>query len=166
MKQLILKFSLLSLLSLLACNQDTEGPGGETPDGYSTLSFTYVDPETEECLIGPNKPIHPDSIRLFDETMLERPLTIFEYGESGLWSVETIDYNHLDSFYNWDGISIYETSFFILINSKDYDTVTLQFDPSKKYAIDIWYNGKAYQGGLENYWDYSSLFLRKEIIQN
>lgn len=164
MKQLILKFSLLSLLSLLACNKYTERPGGETPDGYSTLSFTYVDPETEECLIGPNKPIHPDSIRLFDETMLERPLTIFEYGESGLWSVETIDYDHLDSFYFWDGISIYETSFYILTNSEDYDTVTLQFDPSKKYAIHIWYNGSNDIRKPQGQQEYASVYFRKKAI--
>lgn len=166
MKQLLLSLSLFSLLLLGACNQDTEGPGGETPDEYEPFSFTLIDPDTEDCIIGYDKPIHPDSIQLFDEEFNELPLNILDFAYSGNWSISDVNVNYVESYYDWDRNSNYETDFYILIDGVDYDTIHVTLDPERPLNEEVWFNGSRNISKPQGQSDYASVYFRKKITLN
>lgn len=169
MKQLLLSLSLFSLLLLGACNQDTEGPGGESPHDPVSRSFTFIDPISEECIIGPDDFIHQDSIRLFDENMNEIPVSVGQVLDLDRWYISALDVQFQDSFYQWDAAtSIYETTFYILLNNTDYDTVRMQVDPDNNFEVKAWYNesNNIQEGTTDESSSYASYFFRKTITLN
>ena len=135
-----LPLPLLLLCALSCCETVDEPPQGCFDSTCETYSYSFVDANTNENLMGTDgQPFHPDSIAIFTDKW-EEIRVIPGYQESIDWW--TVRFSYYDALRRCDlheTDSTFDLKFYFYLNKDDFDTLTITFAPCLDFAA-IFYN--------------------------